>query len=555
MMTHLPIRLHQVASPQTEQTIAISFQQPGSGYIDSEITIDNCYSSVMDQLRQPKFHVIELLEPPYADYDKYICVPSSWIRLRETDDGVVLVKFPTEKLSKTKKRVKKEENFSNDWSIFMAEVKYSTDSYKDAKEYIKILDKILIQGQRRSKGIRENRAPTPDSEILDLLTESNTNGNCEALGLPNNDPKQMNNQATSQLLKISTSELGERQEITKIVDLADSTDKTERYLTRQSLRQSAPTNNYKLLNQIKKLTLEETNKSVQKSDNVENHKEKTPLIKTPPELTNESGVLSALQSLLGDNYKEILEHLHSEFENNLKILNNLEHIFLKNCVLLKNLIDIVDQVHDGDQNDHNVAIKKLKKHMTEEVNTKTNNEKRTGSEVKNCDKNVPGGDENKGNKNSNSMNKIHGQAREFILPPEYDPNDSQWSLKHRKKTKDLVELIPQSGVYVNAIKLKHCLRMSKDSKTLARMLLVEVFSESALSVCSLTGKKANVFDLEGTSIRPGLDEHARTVLLNYVEQYAFENNWVKLDIHTISNSLRNKMQEMRAKKDKKLRDV
>lgn len=361
----------------------------------------------------------------------------------------------------------------------------------------------------------------------------------------------MNNQTKSQQLNVSTSELGVCQEITKIVGPADSTDKTKRYLTRQSLRLSSPTNNIRLLDQIDKLTLEETNKSIKKSGKVEHNKKKAPLVKTPPELTNESGIVSALRSLLGDNYKEILQHLHSEFENNQKMLNSLQLIFLKNSVLLKKLIDIVEQVSDGCQRDHNVAINELKNHMVREVNIKTNNvennEKKPGLEVQNGDKNVTDGDEDKKDKNSNPLNKIRGQARKFTLPPEYDPNNSKWSLKHRKKTKDLVELIPQSGIYVDAIKLSNCQRMSKDSKTLARMLLVEIFSESALSVCSLTGKKANAFDLEGTSVRPGLDEDARTVLLNYVKQYAFDNKWVKLDAHTILNSLRNKIQEMRAK--------
>lgn len=80
----------------------------------------------MDQRKQSKFNVIEILEPPYTDSDKYVCVPNSWIRLRETEDGIALVKFPTEKLAETMKRVKKEEHFSDDWSIFVADVKYST---------------------------------------------------------------------------------------------------------------------------------------------------------------------------------------------------------------------------------------------------------------------------------------------------------------------------------------------------------------------------------------------------------------------------------------------
>lgn len=111
----------------------------------------------------------------------------------------------------------------------------------------------------------------------------------------------------------------------------------------------------------------------------------------------------------------------------------------------------------------------------------------------------------------------------------------------------LVELLPRSEVYIDSIKLSHCKRVANDSKTLARMLLVEIFSRTALSVCSLTGARANAFDVSGTKIRPGLDEHARIVILNFVEKHARRNNWGVFNTQSVINSIRSKIQEMRAK--------
>lgn len=79
----------------------------------------------MSKQKDCKFHVIELFEPRYTDPERYVCVPNSWVRLRETSDGVAVVKFPTEELSKIKKRAKKGE-FSDNWMIFLADIKYST---------------------------------------------------------------------------------------------------------------------------------------------------------------------------------------------------------------------------------------------------------------------------------------------------------------------------------------------------------------------------------------------------------------------------------------------
>nr|ACE75431.1 conserved hypothetical protein [Glyptapanteles indiensis] len=155
-------------------------------------------------------------------------------------------------------------------------------------------------------------------------------------------------------------------------------------------------------------------------------------------------------------------------------------------------------------------------------------------------------------KDKKVLKTTRGNIRTFVLPPEYDPDDTRWTLKYRENDPELnlVELIPQSNVFINSIKLAHCKRSSKDSKALARMLLVEIFSQVALSVCSLTGARANAFDISGTNVRPGLDEPARMAILSFVEEYAREKKWGAYDSQSILNTLRSKIQEVRAKHGK-----
>ncbi|XP_061714852.1 uncharacterized protein LOC133523348 [Cydia pomonella] len=187
--------------------------------------------------------------------------------------------------------------------------------------------------------------------------------------------------------------------------------------------------------------------------------------------------------------------------------------------------------------------------------------------AENQDSDLDEGDEDEGESSNNvrnegqdgNENKDKGASsrtcefpRSFVLPPEYDPNDSRWTLKYHNKDSapSLVELVPESNVFVDSIQLSHCKRVAKDSKALARLLLAEIFRESALSVCSLTGARANAFYNDESDVRPGLDENARVVMLSYVEDYTKEKKWGPYNGQRVINSLRSRLQEMRYRRFK-----
>ncbi|KAG8039456.1 hypothetical protein G9C98_008099, partial [Cotesia typhae] len=87
-----------------------------------------------------------------------------------------------------------------------------------------------------------------------------------------------------------------------------------------------------------------------------------------------------------------------------------------------------------------------------------------------------------------------------------------------------------------------------DCKSLARMLMVEVFSQSALKVCSLTGARTTFYGGSKTEVRPGLEKDARDVLIKYVETYGEKRGWCTEDRRGMINSMRNKLYSLRCRK-------
>ncbi|CAH2059146.1 unnamed protein product, partial [Iphiclides podalirius] len=130
-------------------------------------------------------------------------------------------------------------------------------------------------------------------------------------------------------------------------------------------------------------------------------------------------------------------------------------------------------------------------------------------------------------------------------PPEYDPNDPTWTHLHRTLTSNLIELMPNTGVYVDRNNLVHCEKLANSSKTLVRLLLPEVFKDVALRTCSVKGNR-NV---------PGLDSKATEALLKYVKRHADSHNWPCKESELIT-SIRKRLHEERRKcKDNKKKKI
>ncbi|XP_013136511.1 PREDICTED: uncharacterized protein LOC106101737 [Papilio polytes] len=136
----------------------------------------------------------------------------------------------------------------------------------------------------------------------------------------------------------------------------------------------------------------------------------------------------------------------------------------------------------------------------------------------------------------------------FVLPQEYNPNDSRWTLRYPAIVPGVVELIAGSNIYVNERSLNSCKRVANTYRTLGRLLLVEIFSQNALSVCTLIGRKKNTLNTCELDVRPGLDGEGIRILLKYLEIHGFINGWEPFDLKSVETSLRNRLLEIRWKK-------
>ncbi|XP_059049603.1 uncharacterized protein LOC131844680 [Achroia grisella] len=508
----------------------------------------------MTQMNENMFYVIELVDfHPFIKFHKYVCIPSCWIMLREISDDAAIVKFPTEKWSITKKRVKKQETYLRDWMIFNANIKYCTDSYKDAKEYIKLLKKITIQEKGYTENTEKDLTSTPDEEQKSQ-SDSEDDELMESLTVTQDGPipAVVNSQNEQYLLNNNNKQLQE---------IESSDQERNKYFTRYSAQHSSLAAKVNLMEQaVPKMVImvKKLKNGFDESINADdNEKENMSSLNNIPKFQNQLQPSLILQTLFSSEFRQLLNDLYSECEKNKFMIEALYHAYSKHCMAIKTFLDMLDKFQNIINTSDVPAIKKIEENSGNRIDNKNkelnqkevhgHKEKLDSRDAKEEGRNMNKKDKTDDNNTDHAPSKIERRDRSFTLPPEYDENDSKWTIRHRNKKKGLVELMPHSGVYINAMKLNNSKRHSNDTRSFARKLLPEIFTENALRTCSLTGKKACVFDPDGIHVRPGLDNHARMVLLDYVQKYSRKRNWIILDRQLLHTCLRNKIHNIRSK--------
>nr|ABK57044.1 hypothetical protein GIP_L1_00580 [Glyptapanteles indiensis] len=254
-------------------------------------------------------------------------------------------------------------------------------------------------------------------------------------------------------------------------------------------------------------------------------------------MNNQTHPKIVLEQQMLDNFSTLFTQMGSTLRYTCDMYNNLRSSILETADTYRNLLDAVERFNG--------------------VSNSTSN----ASSLSNSTPIVPQATEgrhievtaraNSGHENQHSNNvsdkapkKIHNNLRRFVLPPEYDPHDTRWTLKYPTNLPGLVELMPQSDIYVSYGELKYCQQVSKDCKSLARRLLTEVFNKKALSVCLSMSEKAQASNNVGSNLRPELDEHASKVLLNFVIDYGLQCGW-NTDLKPILDTLHSKIQDIR----------
>ncbi len=244
-----------------------------------------------------------------------------------------------------------------------------------------------------------------------------------------------------------------------------------------------------------------------------------------------------LEQQMLDNFSTLFTQMGSTLRYTCDMYNNLRSSILETADTYRSLLDAVERFNGLSNSTRNASSlinsTLIVPQATEERHIEVTARANLSHENQHND-----------NVSDKAPKKIHNNLQRFVLPPEYDPHDTRWTLKYRTNLPGLVELMPQSGIYVSYGELKYCQQVSRDCKSLARRLLPEVFNRKALGVCLSMSEKAQASNIVGSNLRPELDEHGSTVLLNFVIDYGLQCGW-NTDLNPILSTLHTKIQEIR----------
>ncbi|AEE09526.1 conserved hypothetical protein [Cotesia vestalis bracovirus] len=239
-----------------------------------------------------------------------------------------------------------------------------------------------------------------------------------------------------------------------------------------------------------------------------------------------------LEQQMLDNFAELFTQMGSTLRYTCDMYNTLRSSILETAKTYKKLLGAVEQFNStqnpagSESFSINLKPGKRQTEVTASTSSSTQNQQ--------------------SNDDANKTPKKKHNSWRIVLPPDYDPHDTRWTLKYRTNLPGLAELMPQTGVYVSYGDLIYCQQVSKDCKSLALRLLTAVFNRKALSVCLSMTEKVQAPDDVGSNIRPELDDHACSALLNFVVELGLQRGW-NTDLQPILSTLHSKIQEIRSK--------
>ncbi|KAH0555501.1 hypothetical protein KQX54_019484 [Cotesia glomerata] len=127
------------------------------------------------------------------------------------------------------------------------------------------------------------------------------------------------------------------------------------------------------------------------------------------------------------------------------------------------------------------------------------------------------------------------------------PCDTLWTLRYPDgKLSGTIELIPERKIFVIKRGLDNLKSVATDMRSFARGLMTLIFTEEAMSECTLCNSKGKGKGKnKDGGVKNYLDERGLKVLMEYTAAFGKERGWKKVDDQTIKQSLRNKLLEYR----------
>ncbi|PZC74263.1 hypothetical protein B5X24_HaOG208117 [Helicoverpa armigera] len=477
-----------------------------------------------------KFVVIKILSQRNDDLEQYVCIPKTWIKVKDCDNDDVVFGYPSEQRDNIARLIN--QSLDKRWPTLFGEVVHKTDSQKDAFEVLK------------NKNSGEEHKTEDQSE--------------------KSKPENKKTKATFENEKSSSKKIKRKRKQT------DSGDKTQ---NKQAKAKRSKDDEFKLqLSKLMKMLLKgkdsdrhespSSSSSSEESDTEESEAEESESISNEDnDIPTTSRRSARAQSSKPDGYyRHIDDSSDSDYvpgyDTNSKNKSTVKKGRSKRKVSESNrsnqsepsdnnenddvdisdtnLCQINDEVHNQCRNFYTEVNDSFKKTMSI-LDNAVNYFQQVKEEVSK----VSG----KKSKDDRERFKKFSESQPPFDASRYSTGDTKWTILYPGPCPGLVELMPRTGVYVSEEGLNECKKTSKDATTLARALLNEIFKMEALFVCSFTGSVPKRGSMNNLKARPGLDVKARETLVCYAKEYGCEENMDKADKVRITNSIKNALQK------------
>uniref|UniRef100_A0A2A4K9J5 BEN domain-containing protein n=1 Tax=Heliothis virescens TaxID=7102 RepID=A0A2A4K9J5_HELVI len=468
------------------------------------------------------FVVIKVLNQSNPDLDKYVCLPSTWIKVKDSHNDNVVFGYPSEPRVVTMTRVNEYQPLDKTWPSLYGEVIHDTENKKS--------NTTLEQEKPSSKKMKRKKLESDDVPPNIFQAKSKIIGNeidekfelqiskifemirSRKVTLESNDDRSESPISSSLSENSETEECGslsnDMENIVTAKKLADIEATDNRTTSRKLSRPRKPEGYYFGIGNCHYFDDSSDSDYVSHEPN---YKNKSSLkVGRPKRKVSESGrsnkseptdiddvvdISNTTQSLMTDEVYNQCNNFCTEFNES----------YQKTMSILDNAANYFQQV--------------IKEH---ERSAKVSKQK--SRDCKKRRKNI-----------SETEPQLLDTSR----------CNTKWTLKHPEPGPGLVELVPHTGVYVNEEVLIESRETFQDATKFARALLEDIFTQEALHVCSFTGsfpKRGKKCNLQG---RPGLDVNARETLISYAKEYGTEKNMRYADVVSITNSIKNKLQKYR----------
>lgn len=488
-----------------------------------------------------RFVVIKILSQRNDDLEQYVCIPRTWIKVKDCDNDDVVFGYPSEQRDNIARVIN--QSLDKRWPTLFGEVVHDTDSQEDA---------FLVQKNNNSgdehKTEDQSDKSKPENKKTKITSEKEKSSSKKTKRKQTDSgDKTQNKQAKAKRSKDAEIKL----QISKLMEMLGTCKDSDRH---ESPSSSSSGESEAEESEAEKSEAEES-ESISNDTEIEDNDTPTTSRRSaraqsskpdgyyrhiddfsdsgsdyvPGYELNSKNKLTVKKGRSKKTVSESNRSNQSEPSDN----NENDDVDISDT----NLCQINVEVHNQCRNFCTEFNESYKKTMSILDNT-VNYFQQVINENEKISK-----ESRKKSKDDRERFKNTSESQPPFDASSYSTGDTKWTILYPGPCPGLVELMPHTGVYVSKEGLIKCQKTNQDATKLARALLEEIFKVEALFVCSFTGSVPKRGSKNNLEARPGLDVNARDTLVRYAEEYGYEMNMGYLDVVSIINSIKNQLQK------------